>query len=43
MSADDKTELSTRLDDDGTFYWSFLSFALAKVTLAVLPRVTRRA
>ena len=43
MSADDKTELSRRLDDDWTFYWSFLSFALAKVTLAVLPRVTRRA
>jgi hypothetical protein len=36
MSADDKTELSRSLDGDWAFYWSFLSFALAKVTLAVL-------
>ena len=36
MSADDKTELSRSLDGDWAFYWSFLSFALAKVTLTVL-------
>ena len=35
MSADDKTEWSRRLDDDGTFFKDMVSEAMVKLALAV--------